>query len=109
MLAALAEYAWVTDVEATTINNLWKGWNIVPTIIGGLGFVATLIAGTRGLRFVTLGAGAVVIIALRNLLTFDYPTIFYGSYEIVRWVILLIMVGIFVIPIMVSLIARGTE
>jgi hypothetical protein len=98
---------WISDTEASHITNLWRGWGVVGAIVGTVGIVATVIAGTRGLRAVTLIAGAAVIIALRDVMTFDYPTIFYGPYEVVRWIILLVMIAIFVIPILMSLISQG--
>ena len=105
--SALVEYAWIGDTEAAAISNLWKGWSIVGTIVGATGIVVTLFAGARGMRVVTLAAGIIVIAALRDVMTFNYPTIFYGPYEFVRWVLLLVMVAIFVIPIMMSLISQG--
>lgn len=109
MLSAGAEYMWIGDTEASAIKHLWGGWGLIGTIIGTVGIIATVIAGSRGSRIVTLGATAVVIFALRDIMTFNYPTIFYGYYEIARWIILLIMIAIFIIPIMMSLISRGTS
>lgn len=109
MLAAGAEYAWIGDSEASAIKNLWAGWGLVGTIIGGVGLAVALFAGSRGMRVMTMVAASIMLVALRNIMTFNYPTIFYGYYEIVRWIILLIMIAIFVVPIMMSLISRGTS
>jgi len=109
MFAALAEYAWIGDTEGAAIQHLWSGWGTVGTIIGGVGLAVSLFAGSRGMRLVTLAASAIVIISLRDIMMFNYPTIFYGPYEIVRWIILLIMIAIFVVPIMMSLISQGTS
>lgn len=107
MLSALAEYAWIGSTEAAAITKLWSGWGIFGTITGVIAVGATLLFGARGFRLATLGAGVVVLIALRDIMLFNYPTIFYGPYEIVRWIILLIMLCIFIIPIMMSLISQG--
>lgn len=109
MLSAGAEYVWIEDSSAAAITRLWNGWNIVGTIIGAGGIITTIIAGSRGLRIVTLVATVVVLIALRDIMTFNFPTVFYGPYEVVRWVILLVIVAIFIIPIMMSLITRSTS
>lgn len=107
--AAGIEYSWIGNTEGAAIKHLWSGWGTVGTIIGGVGLAVSLFAGSRGMRLVTLAASAIVIISLRDIMTFNYPTIFYGPYEIVRWIILLIMIAIFVIPIMMSLISQGTS
>lgn len=108
-ILGIAEYGWISDASGATIKNLWSGWGLVGTIIGGIGLGISLLAGSRGMRIATLAAGAVVIMSLRSMMTFDYPTLFYGPYEIVRWILLLIMIAIFVIPIMWSLISQGSS
>ena len=109
MLSATAEYAWIADAEKSAINGLWNGWGLVGTVIGGIGLGVAIFAGARGMRIMTLIAGAIVVVALRDMMTFNYPTIFYGPYEIVRWIILLIMIAIFVIPIMLALMSQSTS
>jgi hypothetical protein len=108
LLAALAEYAWISDADAAAIKSLWSGWNIIGTIIGIAGVTAMVIAGSRGARVAMLAAGIIALVALRGIVTFDYPTIFYGPYEILRWAILLIMLSIFIIPVLISLVSQGT-
>lgn len=109
MLAAGAEYVWIEDSSASAISNLWNGWNIVGTIVGGVGFIVTIFAGTRGMRLVTLAATVIVIVALRDIMTFNFPTVFPGPYEVVRWIILLVIIAIFVIPVIMSLITQTTQ
>ena len=109
MLSAGAEYVWIGDSSASAIQNLWGGWNIIGTIIGVVGIGATILFGTRGMRLATLGASVIVIIALRDVMTFNFPTVFHDQYEIVRWVILLVIIAIFVIAILMSLITQSTS
>lgn len=109
MLCAITQYAWIGTTEASALNNLFSGWNVVGTVIGGIAIGASFLFGARGVRAGTLIAGVTAIVTLRDMLSFNYPSIFYGPYEIVRWILLIIMLAIFIMPLLWSVITGGVS
>lgn len=102
MLAAIAEYVWVQDTEASLLYNLINGISITGWATGLLAAggvvtgIAAVVLGNRALTVASVGLFIPFAIAFRSMITFDYPTLFYGPYEIVRYIMLILGIVIFI-------------